>query len=637
MGEETSRIGSLWREARRRHVVRVGIAYAAVAFVVLQIAEIVLPAFSFRPDAWIQLIVALSLLGIPLVLVLAWVYELTPDGVRRMADLDASAGHESEIQPIYPRIALLVVTVLTVGMAGWWAVRATVQSGSPLVTPAGTPAVELVSYDPSAPILSLAVLPLENFTESGEQDFFSAGMHDALVARLSQLPGLRVVSRTSVQQYIGTTKTAPLIGQELGVDALIEGSVLRDDRQVRITVQLIHAPSDTHIWSNDYTGSLDDIIALQGEVAQAIAVEIQGELLPEERQTLTAYKGSSEVPTANEELMKGRMALEQGTPEGVKAAQGHFARAIEEDPEFAMAYAEQARVKLELGLSDPDSLATMIPGAKELVATALRIDGELPEAIDVMAFIEDMEDGSHDHTVPAPAGAPDVLSITGPEVGAFRFEVGEGDSVAIIVAEKMSDLGRRLEQSWARWAVQGSQRNRHLVPERMVHAAELMHVSGNSDGAMEMLQALVTDEPTVTAAWETMERILASQDRFGEILELRRRRAAAGQGGVAVVEELARGMEARGSESYWDWKLNELQQMLSAGEDVSYVDLAIAYVEMGDTDGAIAYLEEAARHRDRRLVSERDNPVWDPLRQDQRFRQLMGRIRPVSIRRPSGR
>ncbi len=194
MGEQPSKLTNFLAELRRRHVFRVAVGYAAIAFVVLQLGEIVLPAFSEQlPSAeWaLQLMVVFAVLGFPVVMVLAWVFDVTTEGIRATSALDRDANHVAPSTGILPRLALLTVTLLAVGGVGSWWILNTVQ-GADGVTKALSPSVIPVAYDPDEAIRSLAVLPLQNFSETAEQDYFAAGMHEALIERLSQLPEIRV-------------------------------------------------------------------------------------------------------------------------------------------------------------------------------------------------------------------------------------------------------------------------------------------------------------------------------------------------------------------------------------------------------------------------------------------------------------
>ena len=179
MGDQPSKLECFLAELGRRHVVKVAVAYAAVAFVVLQLGEIILPAFSAE---WaLQYLVVFAVLGFPLVMVLAWVFDITPEGIRKTDAIDALKDYAPGMSStgVLPRLALLVITLLAVGGLGWWWVESAVEPPAAVATVDGGPTVVPVAYDPNDPIRSLAVLPLDNFSDTGEQDYFAAGMHGA--------------------------------------------------------------------------------------------------------------------------------------------------------------------------------------------------------------------------------------------------------------------------------------------------------------------------------------------------------------------------------------------------------------------------------------------------------------------------
>jgi TolB-like protein len=196
-----------------------------------------------------------------------------------------------------------------------------------------------VREGPSGPlkrIRSLAVLPLGNLSGDPKQEYFVDGMTEALITNLAKISALRVISRASVMRYKGIRKPLADIAQELNVDGIVEGSVLRVGKHVRISAQLLHAKFDGHLWAESYERDLRDVFALQAEVAQAIAAEIRIQVTPRERKRLRQVRRVD--PKAYEAYLLGRFFLNKRTPEGVSKSLAYFQRAIEQDPGYALAY-----------------------------------------------------------------------------------------------------------------------------------------------------------------------------------------------------------------------------------------------------------------------------------------------------------
>ena len=644
MGDQPSKLHSFLAELGRRHVVKVAIGYAAVTFVVLQLGEIILPAFSAE---WaLQYLVVFAVLGFPLVMVLAWVFDITPEGIRKTDAVDAIEDYAPGMSStgVLPRLALLTVTMLAVGGLGWWWVESAVEPPASVATVDGAPTVVPVAYDPDDPIRSLAVLPLDNFSVTSEQDYFAAGMHEALIARLSQLPAIRVVSRTSVARYTTTAKTIPEIAQELGVEGIIEGSVTRAGDEVRITVQLIHGPSDTHVWTQSYTRDFSDLLTLQGEVAEAIAWEIQGELTLEERATLSSAAPVSEVPEANDEFMRARYAQSRQTLEGLRAARGHYSEALEADPTFGPAYAGLAGTELMMEMADPSDPVASLERARLIALKALEVNPDLAEAHDILTLIdehlsEEMGDPATRPTPPQPGsevrigrrrgevavGSGDFLtvirldSVVTAHVGEFRM-----DSTRIF--ESMTEVGQQLQAAWAGWAVRrgGAMANQ---PTRMIHAAQQLKAAGRTDEAIALLQEVCELDPEHQETWEALELIYASRGDYDDLLDMRQVWVEHARGDAESVARLEERMLEDGPEGYWEWRLEELQGRRAEGQAVSPVYMAAAYAGTGADDEALGLLEDAFRRRDRRLTSLRTDAVWDPLRSDPRFAALVNRMR----------
>lgn len=232
---------------------------------------------------------------------------------------------------------------------------------------------------------SIAVLPLQNLSGDPSQEYFADGMTEALIANLAEIRRLRVISRTSVEQYKDQKKPLRQIARELGVDAIVEGSVVRSGDRVRITVQLIHGPSDTHLWAKTYQRDLRDILELQGEVAGTVAREIAAEITPEERAQLERSRPVD--AKAYEAYLQGRFFLGQETEEGLRHAFESFQKALQIEPNYAAVYSGLASYHAILPFHSQLSPAQVFPQARAAAQRALEIDERLAEAHASLAYI----------------------------------------------------------------------------------------------------------------------------------------------------------------------------------------------------------------------------------------------------------
>ncbi len=313
---------SLIAELKRRNVFRVGAAYGIVAWLLVEMASVVLPALRL-PEWTLTLLVFLVVAGFPLALILAWAFELTPGGIKREAAVDPA---ESITRRTSRKLDIAIIGLLTIALI-FVVVDNYILEAEPEESPGGAP--------PS--IRSLAVLPLENLSGQKDQEYFTVGMTEAVISQLAKIASLSVVSRTSVMQYTGVRMPMAEIASKLGVDAVVEGSVLRVDDVVRITVQLIDARNDRHLWAESYERNLRDVLMLQSEVARAIAREIQLVLSPADRESLAIARPVN--PEAYEAFLKGSyFQKQQGASNHARAVE-FLERAVALDPEYAPAWA----------------------------------------------------------------------------------------------------------------------------------------------------------------------------------------------------------------------------------------------------------------------------------------------------------
>ena len=339
---------SLFNELKRRNVIRVGIAYAVASWVLLQVVDLVFEYIT--APAWIMQVFMLGLaIGLPVVLILAWIFELTPEGIKLESEIDPSqsvAAHTSrKIDRVIIVFLALAVTFLLAdrvitGDDSEKGSKPTSQESKLNATAAGDekrdPTLIQVNNDKS-----IAVLPLVNRSVNEEDTLFAEGLHDELLTQLSRISALKVISRTSVMGYAGTTKRIPEIGRELGVATLLEGGVQRSGNRVRINVQLIDAASDEHLWAEVYDRELtaDNLFDIQSNITRAIADALQAVLTGEEEQKL------EQNPTENVDAyafyLRGK-AASRGygrQPVDIDESIAYFQSAIDLDPQFAAAYA----------------------------------------------------------------------------------------------------------------------------------------------------------------------------------------------------------------------------------------------------------------------------------------------------------
>lgn len=313
---------NLFVELRRRNVYKVAVAYAVVAWLLIQITTQTFPFFEI-PSWCVRLVIVLLLLGFPIAVILAWAYELTPEGIKRAEDLPAN-------QPINPhkgkRINVLIISVLLCVIA--LLVYQRLQRGSGA---------------PEGLEKSIAVLPFDNFSDEKENAFFADGIQDDILTSLAKIRDLKVISRTSVMPYRGAgQKNLRQIGEALGVATVLEGSVRRGGNRVVVTVQLIDARNDHHLWANRYDRPLADSLGLQGELAAEIAAELRATLSPEEKAQVETKP--TQNPDAYVLYLKAR-AYESNPDrlfEDYSVAERLYGEAIQHDSAFALAHARLA-------------------------------------------------------------------------------------------------------------------------------------------------------------------------------------------------------------------------------------------------------------------------------------------------------
>jgi TolB-like protein/tetratricopeptide (TPR) repeat protein len=368
---------SLISELKRRNVVRVGAAYFVSSWLLIELADIMFEAFGFPPAAMQWLIGALGLGIIPM-LIFSWVYELTPEGLVK----DAGPEHENpenrrtgrrldQVTIVVVLAALALAAVDRFVMPQQVEVPTTVAETT--TPPASTGGPMLEPAEIAADQASIAVLPFVNMSGSAENEYFSDGLSETLLHLLAQVPDLRVAARTSSFQFKGRTVDIREVAQQLGVANVLEGSVQRQGDRVRITAQLIRGTDGSHIWSQNFDRTLDDIFVIQDEIAAEVSAALQVSLLGG-NDGVVADAGGTDNIAAYEAYLRGVAAMARGTPEAALDAIAQFDLAIELDPDYGMAWARLSRAQLlpaVLGAATWESrIEPMLEAAERAVSVA---------------------------------------------------------------------------------------------------------------------------------------------------------------------------------------------------------------------------------------------------------------------------
>src|SRR5437867_4593974 len=361
-------MSGFFEEVKRRKVYRVAAAYVIAAGGIIQLASAAFPAWEL-PNWALRLVIVLLLVGFPIALILAWAFDVTPQGIRATPSVAAPRTHRRR------NVIMLVVTgVIVSAIAGFF------------LLPRISSARKIDK--------SIAVLPFENLSDEKENAYFADGIQDDVLTNLSKIGDLKVISRTSVMQYKGAAKNVREIGKALGVSNILEGSVRRSGNKVRVNVQLIDATSDKHTWANDYDRDLTDVFAIQSDLAHEIANALQAKLSDTEKalmerkptengEAYLAFVQAHDLQCAVEDLGK------------LKQSEQLYARAIELDPKFALALARYSQ--LESWFSHTvDPTRERRQKARALAEQALQLQPDLPEAHLAMGFSYYYGDNNYD-------------------------------------------------------------------------------------------------------------------------------------------------------------------------------------------------------------------------------------------------
>lgn len=491
-----------------------------------------------------------------------------------------------EVTPIKPRssrpryaeygIGAAIVVAVFAGL--FWFIHRTIQSPpQPLII-----------------VRSVAVLPLVNFSNDPDQDYFADGMTNELITSLAKIQKLRVISRTSVVPFRGSKKSIREIGKDLSVDTVLEGSVQHSGNRVRITAQLIRTADDTNLWADSYDGDLRDVLSLEAEVARAVAKHVRAELTTDEQVRIATVAPVD--PEAYQLYLRGLHAWNQGPGEGAANSQKYFQQAIAKDPKFAPAY---------VGLAFGHNLNDEFQLAKEPARKALELDDTLASAHAALAFA--LTRGGWD------------LTTAGHE---FKraLELGPNDGMVLhsYVLYLAGALGHYEE---ALPVMRRALELDPLSPLTNTNLGNLYSVLGQTKEAILQAKTALEIDPNFAPAHDSLGSFyLERGDYESAAAEFRKVGNAFGPHYQTFSTSQVYAYEGRKAEAL------QLLRRLGSTKDLSSCDVAAVYTKLGEKNLAFAFLEKAFQEHDYDLLDLRFEPRFAGLRSDPRFQDLLRRI-----------
>jgi TolB-like protein/tetratricopeptide (TPR) repeat protein len=583
-----SRLGRLLAELRRRRVYQVAALYAVAAWVVVEVSETTFPYLGLSERAIRGLIIA-AVCGFPVAVSLGWLFDLTPEGVVRTPGAPHSTTRRTRRRrrgPDAARVAMVgAALVLAVTVGGWWVSRVPLEA---------------------AESNSVAVLPFVNMSEDSADDYFADGMMDELIAQLSKASGLRVISRTSAMRYRGTERTAPEIARELGVGAVIEGSVRRTGGEVRITVQLIDGATDTPVWSEQYDRRLEDVLAVQSEVAGHVAQALRVRLSAEERRRIDAVPTKS--AEAYEAYLRGRYFWNRRTPEGLTRAVAEFQSALEADPGYSLAWAGLADTYAGLSQYALHAPGEVMPRAREAALRALSLDGTLAEGHASLGMIRFWYDWDW--------AAADAAYLRSLELNPSYATAAHWRALLL------ASLGRE-EEAWD--AIRLASSLDPISPLIRTGRGMIRFYARDFAAARDEVLAALELDPTYPEALVQLGQVLTALGEYGKAISTLEALAAASQRNPRVLGPLGYVYALSGRPDDAAAVAAELEA-LAASAFVPATTIALIHGGLGDMDIMFQWLDRAFEERDPLLTSLAVHPASDMARDDPRFHPLLAAL-----------
>ena len=573
-------------ELKRRNVYKVAIAYGVVAWLLMQVASQIFPFFEI-PNWAVRLVVLLLIIGFPIALIIAWAFELTPEGLKRTEVADRESTKPSRHKAwIYVAIIAAVLSVSLFFVGRFTTLNRAIASG--------------------LPEKSLAVLPFANLSGNPENAYFAAGIQDEIITRLAKIGELKVVSCLSTQRFKGAPDDLPAIAKQLGVANVLQGSVQRSTDEVRVNVQLVKADTDTHLWADTFDRKLTDVFQIESDIAKTVAETLKTKLTGSEERAISV-KPTADVE-AHQLYLKGRYLWNRRTAENLEKALTYFQLAAEKDPNYALAYAGIADTCALFPVYGAGAPQEYIPRAKAAAEKALALDDSLAEVHASMGlvFYSDFQ--------PAESAREFERAIAlNPNYATAHHWYGR---LTLVMTGQLDRAMGEVKRAY------------ELDPVSSIIHADLGGVNVAArryDEAIKQLRGTVEMDPEFYWAHRFLGMALELKgDTEGAIAEYNK--ALELNDDPAGLAFIAHAEASSGRKD----KAHEFLAQLTEAATKRYVQpyaFALAHLALGEKDQALDWLERGTRDRGGTyLAFIKVDPFFDPLRGDPRFEAVVQKV-----------
>ena len=585
--------GNFFAELKRRNVYKVAVAYAVVAWLLMQIASQIFPFFEI-PNWVVRLVVLLLIIGFPIALIIAWAFEATPEGIKPTETADAAGQRSRGGAWIY---IVLVGAALSAGL--FFVGRYTAGRATPRSAPAEPRHGEQSEATEATPQKSIAVLPLLNESGDPKDEYFSDGLSEELIAALAQISGLKVIGRSSSFRFKDRKEEPKTIGEKLGVTTLLEGTVRKQGDRVRIVAELVNVADGIELWTRTFDRELKDIFAVQEEIARAVADSLKVALLgSEKRPTANSPTKSTEAHNA---YLFGHYYFQRRNLDDYRRAVAHFDEAIRLDPDYALAYAERSEVWILIGDLTGQGKTTW-PKARSDAEKAVAIAPTLAEAHAALGWVRYFTEWKFIEGLGELKRARD-LSQANPTAN---------DLLARVIAY----LGNLDEaEKLARQAVELDP----LAYQSQNNLARILWFEGRLDEAYSVARKAAQLQPT--AASNHRWQVMVAVGRHDGETALREAQLAPDEGYRRFLIALAH--YVRGDRAEADAALANL--IATSRGQLDY-QIAEVYALRGETDKVFEWLQISYDSHDTGTLAIRVDPLLRDLHNDPRYKSLVARM-----------